>query len=95
MQRDEDLFPLKKTFTMPYSHRGGKIRMAKGLGIGVGYLSDILNGKRRASMRVALILEKYFIRTGVPMNRWDITHGVRPGQSFEDYVNLKYNPPRQ
>jgi len=90
----ENLFPHKKPFRMPYNYRGGRKRLANGLGIGVGYLSDILNGNRRASMRVALLLETYFARTGVPMNRWDILHGVKIGmQTFEDYVNLKYNPP--
>ena len=73
----EDLFPMKNSFRMPYNYRGGKGRMARNLGIGAGYLSDILNGNRRASMRVALILEKYFARTGVPMNRWDIIYGVK------------------
>ena len=49
-------------------------------------INMIFRGKRRASVRVAALLEPLFLERGVPLSRWDLLYGVPEGQSLFDYL---------
>ena len=73
----------------PFERRGAVQKIADHLGVTHGYVSNILSGRRRPSRDMAVKWEYYFLRTGVPITRWDLLYGRAKGESLSDYINRR------
>ena len=52
-------------------------------------ITEIFNGRRRATVRQAALLEEEFVKRGIPLNRWDLLYGVQKDESLEHYLAAK------
>lgn len=52
-------------------------------------VSQIFSGRKRATVKQAAELEEFFLRRGIPINRWDLLYNVQCGQSLVDYLKQK------
>lgn len=71
---------------MPYERRGAKTRLAKYMGCSKAYVTQMFNGSRPPSLKAAAMLELYFTRTGIPVNRWDMLYGREKGEGIDHLV---------
>ena len=58
-------------------------------------VSEIFSGRKRATVKQAADLEEFFLRRGIPINRWDLLYSVQRGQSLADYLAQKTNEENQ
>ena len=64
-------------------------KISRHTGIARCNVSLVVNGRRRATVKQAALLEEEFIRIGVPINRWDMLYGMEKDESFCAYLNRK------
>lgn len=73
------------------SQRGLRAYISRKCGIPKSTISDICNGKRRATTAQAALMEGIFIQRSVPLNRWDLLYGVDVdnGETLDAYIVRK------
>ena len=80
-----------KKVNSPIEACGLQAKIVHRYGINRSTVCQIFNGKKRATPKQAAMLEEFFMRRGIPLNRWDLIYGVdvEHGQTLKDYVNNK------
>lgn len=65
---------------MTHQHpRGLPSRIVRETGLCQPLVSNILNGARRPTLEQAVLLEAAFLRIGLPLTRWQLLYGYKPG----------------
>lgn len=68
---------------------GIQARIARKIGTSRQTVNAVFCGRQIASRKIAAKLEDEFVRLGIPLTRWDIMYGVKPGQSLAAYLDQK------
>ena len=66
--------------------RGLRAKLSLRTHISRSTITEIFNGRRRATVKQAALLEDEFVKRGIPLNRWDLLYGVKPGEPLELYL---------
>lgn len=80
---------MKKTTSNPVEAHGLQSSFVHRYNVNRSTVCQIWQGKKRATPKQAAMLEEFFTRRGIPLNRWDLLYGVGDGQSLADYVSNK------
>ena len=65
-------------------HRNLQSKIVRQTGVCQSVISDIFNGKRRATPQQAALLEAEFLKRGINITRWDMLYRHQKGQKLLD-----------
>lgn len=77
----------QKTITIDTN--GIQAKIARKIGVCRATVNAVFRGKYTAGRKLSEKLEGEFVRMGIPLTRWDLMYGVRPGQTLSDYLKSK------